>query len=99
LFLNKNCDREITAKILLTRKLKYWKYEEEYRVLHTEEYFNDFKITGILLGLKVSELFKKAIKQLSPKDLPIWETEIKIGEDDVPLIVKKSMLKIDNFDF
>lgn len=67
---------EEVPKILLNKKNIKWKYEKEVRVLSHEKYVYGLKITGILLGIKISETIKKVILKMPEQNIPIWETRI-----------------------
>jgi len=78
LFSNKAaCLIEELPRMILRQKARNWSIEKEVRALSSEQYLRcGIKITGILLGLRIPCVLKKAIIQLAAPNVPIWETEI-----------------------
>ena len=64
-------------KLILRQKAEEWSVEQEVRLLTNEKYIsNGINITGILLGVSMSDNLKKTINKLTPPNLQIWETRI-----------------------
>lgn len=59
-------DIEHSLTKILTTKLDYWKYEEEYRVITSKEYVN-IAIKEIIFGARMEEKDKNLIKKITDK--------------------------------
>ena len=65
------------ARIILRKKNKVWKHEKEVRTLSKQRYIHDgVSIKKVLLGFETSETLKETIFQITPSDIPIFETYI-----------------------
>ncbi len=66
------------AKQALTRKLKPWSYESEYRAIFSDQIYLEkgVRITEILLGQRVTNPMAEAIRSLVKNQYPIFETEL-----------------------
>lgn len=74
------------AKIILTNKFREWNYEEEVRLFSDKKFIiHGIEITGIYLGLRVSDIYKDILEKIS-NDIPINHTEI----NSLNQVVKKS---------
>ena len=71
---------------ILTHKMKEWAPEQEIRVLTKREYIplgNSMKITKILLGLRTPSVLRTVIRQMTPADVPVYETKIDDAETKI----------------
>jgi hypothetical protein len=66
------------AKYLLKHKIKAWEYEEEVRMFSkNEEYIRSgFDITGIWLGLRISDNLPKDLLEIIPPSISVFKTYI-----------------------
>jgi len=86
----------VLPEMILSQKAKSWSVEKEVRLLSNNQYIRDgIKITGILLGVSIPDILKKALTQLAAPDVQIRETyigdtnKIEIG----PLINRASQIQ------
>jgi len=64
------------AKIILRNKFEEWAYEEEVRLFSKSEFINKgIKITGIYLGIRISDTYKDVLQKIA-NDIPIYDTKI-----------------------
>ncbi len=72
------------AQDILFSKNKVWKYEEEIRILHDSEYFDDFKITRLVVGHRVQEALFKVLNMIcSQLDIPFGR--VGIGDEGIDI--------------
>jgi len=66
-----------TAREVLSLKTNHWEHEREYRIIQSDEYYDIHgKITGLFLGIRVSEVLKMLlVKAVSPQ-IPIFDTTL-----------------------
>lgn len=65
------------AKIILIRKFGEWKYEEEYRIFSKKPFItNDFKITAVYLGMRISDVNKRILEKIVPDDVDVVSTSL-----------------------
>ncbi len=89
-------------------KVKEWEYEEEYRIIENgKEYFNNFNLTGIILGRDYLKngiyellLLKEILKfndeiKLEKLVINIWKKEIiKLSLEEVLIEIEKRIINI-----
>jgi hypothetical protein len=62
---------------ILKTKSKHWDYEQEYRVITSNEFFSiEGKITGVLFGLRTPELMKQMLSNIIVGRIPIYSTRL-----------------------
>lgn len=61
--------KDTKAKDILMKKLDLWSYEKEYRVLTNQEFVN-VEIKQVILGAKMNDVIKSAIKNLVKQASP-----------------------------
>jgi len=68
---------ETKASDILTFKTDHWNYEKEYRVITERKYYSiEGKVTGIFLGIRVSEIHKQLLVRSINGNIPIYETSV-----------------------
>ena len=69
--------KDTKAVDILSFKTDHWKYEKEYRIVSEQEFYpTPGKITGIYLGIRAQEIHKKLVISCTPKEIPVYETNI-----------------------
>ena len=69
------------SRDVLCCKNQAWDYEEEVRIITTEEYVNDgFSFESVYFGLRTPRVMKKSLSVLVPQHVTLYET--KIGRDN-----------------
>jgi hypothetical protein len=68
----------LSAIDVLSRKIKIWSYEEEYRVIRESESnkCSIGEITALFWGIRTETYFKELILQFLPKHIKTYDTEI-----------------------
>lgn len=67
---------------VLTRKTKHWAFEEEYRIIHSSEYFPiSNRIKAIYAGVRISNSRYDLLKEIVANNIPIICT--KINKDEI----------------
>jgi hypothetical protein len=62
---------------ILTFKTNHWEYEKEYRIITSKEYCSVVaKITGVYLGVRISDDHKKLILEHVKKGTPVYLTKL-----------------------
>jgi hypothetical protein len=64
------------SKSILTAKNKAWRYEKEHRIFSSEKYIEDIKIVSVLLGMRMPDTLKDAIRRIVSKDIKVYETDL-----------------------
>ena len=65
------------TKELLSYKTKHWDYEEEWRLIRKENFYDvSGKITGVYMGIRISPLNRTLIKKILPISIPLFETKL-----------------------
>jgi hypothetical protein len=68
---------ETTASDILSFKTDHWDYEKEYRIITESEFFPvKEQIAGIYLGIRASEIHKEMLIRCTPKNIPIYDTQL-----------------------
>lgn len=66
-----------TAEEVLSVKTNHWEHEREYRIIQQNEYFEiKGKITGLYLGIRVSEMLRGVLIKGVPLNIPIFDTKL-----------------------
>ncbi|RXJ94815.1 hypothetical protein CRV00_05645 [Malaciobacter molluscorum] len=64
------------AKVILRNKFEEWRYEEEVRLFSNNIFIsNGINVTGLYLGLRVSDIYKEVLNKISA-DIKIYYTKI-----------------------
>lgn len=67
---------KVVSENVLTKKTSHWRYEEEYRIITTSEYFGfPGMVTAIYLGARVSDIHRTIFEKIVP-DIPIIDTQL-----------------------
>ena len=62
---------------ILTSKTKHWVYEQEYRIIHDEEFYPvPSLITAVYTGIRVSTSHRELLNKLVPPQIRIVETKL-----------------------
>ena len=66
-----------TAAEVLSVKTNHWAHEKEYRVIQQHEYFEiNGKVTGLYLGIRVSDNMRGLLIKAVPTRIPIFNTRL-----------------------
>jgi hypothetical protein len=65
-----NSVRGDTAKYVLSRKLKLWEHEQEYRIFKKKNSFVKVRIKKLIFGINTSERQEKLLTQIAKKFCP-----------------------------
>ena len=81
---------EPTSEEVLSFKTKHWEFEKEYRIIQEEEFFSIAgHISAIYAGIRISDNHLALLRKLTPKEIPIFETEI--DERKIEIVLKKQI--------
>lgn len=61
---------------VLTKKIKLWSYEKEYRIIEKDEGVDIGNITGVYFGIRMEQSHKSKIKGLLDDSVKTYETQI-----------------------
>jgi hypothetical protein len=79
-----------TSEEVLSFKTRHWKFEKEYRIIQEEEFFSIAGlISAIYAGIRTSDNHLALLRKLTPKEIPIFETEI--DDRKIEIIPKKQI--------
>ncbi|MES9934584.1 MAG: DUF2971 domain-containing protein [Candidatus Sedimenticola sp. PURPLELP] len=75
---------------ILKIKSKHWLYEKEYRLISKEQFFYvSGKITGIYLGLRISDHMRNMLLRVVGDNIPIYST--KLNEEKIKIELNKKI--------
>ncbi len=84
-----NFDLNPTPIEVLSRKIKFWSYEKEYRVIDCKDSISIGKITGIYFGIKTELYHKNLIRNLIKNSVPIYETKLDLDKNRIVNAINK----------
>ena len=66
-----------TPKQILSYKTEHWGYEEEYRILHTADYYPiEGRINAVYFGVRSSDFHKELLRKTAPQSINLIETRL-----------------------
>ena len=71
---------------VLERKIKIWRYEQEYRFIDKEEFMKLGIITGVYLGVNIDPINKIKVQNLVENKKIIHSTCINFGKNEVAVL-------------
>lgn len=75
---------------ILKIKSKHWSYEEEYRLISNEQFFSvSRKITGVYLGLRISDHMQRMLLKVVGDYVPVYST--KLNEQEIKIELNKQV--------
>lgn len=66
---------------VLSYKTEHWEYEEEYRVIHADDYYSiEGRVSAIYLGIRVSDFHRKLLSKSIPQHIKLIPTALDKNE-------------------
>lgn len=78
-----NFDSNPTPIDVLSRKIKFWSYEKEYRYIDYTDSTSVGKITGIYFGIRTELYYKNLIHNLINNSIPTYETKLDFDKNRI----------------
>ncbi len=71
------CFTSETPNEVLSHKIEHWKYEEEYRVIHQDDYYPiKGRVNAVYFGVRASDFHKEILRKSAPSHIKLVETRL-----------------------